>query len=96
MRFTNLYSKESISGWLLYKPAFVEIHHDYYGCGTGCCGSSLVLIDENNNELVTIRFEFCHYYENRIEEAEDLASQLSIKFRYSEENRLEINNCWEN
>ena len=51
--------------------------HDYYGCDTGCCGHSVIGLDEQGHEIFR-EFEFAHPWssdtpEGRSSWARDLA-----------------------
>lgn len=43
------------------RAVVADVKHDFYGCGTGCCGHTVRGYDEKGNEVYS-HFEFDHPY----------------------------------
>lgn len=57
--------------------AYVTVEHDFYGCGSGCCGHRVYLYDENGHNVDRSGFHFGHPWSSEAKEefCKDLAEE---------------------
>lgn len=71
----------------------VTIRHAYYNCESGCCGTAIIQLDDEGDELIR-EFNFVHDYELVLKYAKEYAVKFDLLLIEDPEERDLIERCW--
>lgn len=71
----------------------LTIRHAYYGCESGCCGTAIIQLDDEGDELIR-EFDFSHNYGKALADAEAYAAKFDLPLIEDPEERDLIKRCW--
>lgn len=74
----------------------VSVHHGYYGCNSGCCGTQVVFVDAEGDETMTLYcgFAFGHDYDDALVDAVKIAELTGLPFVENLDEKKIIETCW--
>ena len=78
------------------RQAGVSVHHGYYGCESGCCGTQVVFVDADGDETMTLYcgFSFGHDYDDALVDAVKIAELTGLTFVENLDEKKFIETCW--
>jgi len=76
----------------------VSVHHGYYGCSSGCCGTQVVFVDADGDDIATMTlycgFSFGHDYDDALVDAVKIAELTGLTFVENLDEKKSIETCW--
>ena len=74
----------------------VSVHHGYYGCESGCCGTQVVFVDADGDETMTLwcGFTFGHDYGDALVDTVKIAELTGLPFVENPDEKKTIETCW--
>ena len=73
----------------------VSVHHGYYGCESGCCGTQIVFVDAEGDEAMALGcgFTFGHDYEDTLADATKIAELTGLPLVENLDEKKIIETC---
>ena len=74
----------------------VSVHHGYYGCDSGCCGTQVVFVDAGGDETMALwcGFSSGHDYDSALVDAVKIAELTGLPFVENLDEKKTIETCW--
>ena len=74
----------------------ISVHHGYYGCESGCCGTQVVFVDIDGDETASLwcGFSFGHDYDRALVDAVKIAELTGLPFVENLDEKKIIEACW--